>query len=191
MHYFARGAALAVLAAGLVFVSQAGAQQSDTNVGIGWATAGGLFGQGAHGSYGVGIGDAVSKHIVPFLDFSYSPLISYGYTYGANETGKGLFTSSVLDFNGGIKIRLPGKGDWVPYFGLGGGLLRFATSNYESGFGTTATLNNNRNELAGNASVGGLYYVTPHVGVDLELKGYAGRYDHILRASAGIFFQFP
>jgi hypothetical protein len=192
MNNAARGSALCLLAAGLwLSPLPAHAQQTDTNVGIASLTAGGMLGLGFHGSYGASLADPVSKYIVPFIDFSYSPLISYGFTYGANNTGKGLYTSSLLDLNGGVRIRFAGKGNWVPYIGLGVGVLRMSSSDYTSGFSTTATVNLSHSELAGNASVGGLYYVTPHVGIDMELKGYEAQHNRIVRASAGIFFQFP
>ncbi len=169
----------------------ANAQQSDTGVGIAEFSAGGIFGLGGHGSVGGSLGAPVSRYIVPFIDFSYSPLTSYAYTYGANNTGKGLFTSSLVDVNGGIKIRFTSKRDWVPYVGLGAGLLRVSTSDYTSGFSTTATTKQSQNELAGNASVGALYYVTQHVGFGVEVKGYGGEHERLVRATAGVFYQFP
>ncbi len=128
---------------------------------------------------------------MPFIDLSYSPLTSYAFTYGVNDTGKGLFTSSLFDVNGGVKIRFTSKRDWVPYIGLGAGLLRFSTSSYTSGFNTTATVKTSTNEAAGNVSVGGLYYVTQHVGFGMELKGYLAQHNRFAQATAGVFYQFP
>jgi hypothetical protein len=183
---------LVSLAAGL-FISAlpAHAQQTDTGVGIAAVSAGGIFGLGGHGSYGASLGAPVSKYLVPFIDFSYSPLTSYAFTYGVNLTGKGLYTSSLLDVNGGLKIRFPTKGDWVPYIGLGAGLLRLSSSTDTSGFSTTASVNASRDEVAGNASVGALYYVTQHVGIDTEVKGYMAEHNRFGRATVGIFLQFP
>jgi len=129
--------------------------------------------------------------LVPFIDFSYSPLISYAFTYGANNTGKGLYRSSLVDVNGGVKIRFANKSGWVPYIGLGAGVLHLSSSTYTSGFSTTATVNRGHSDLAGNVSVGALYYVTQHVGFGMELKGYLAQHNHLARASAGIFYQFP
>jgi hypothetical protein len=183
---------LVSLAAGLLISAlPAHAQQTDTGVGIAAVSAGGIFGLGGHGSYGASLGAPVSKYLVPFIDFSYSPLTSYAFTYGVNLTGKGLYTSSLLDVNGGLKIRFPTKSDWVPYIGLGAGLLRLSSSTDTSGFSTTASVNASRDQVAGNASVGALYYVTQHIGIDTEVKGYMAEHNHFGRASVGLFFQFP
>lgn len=191
MYRTARGWLVCTLAAGLLICIPAHAQETDTNVAIAAVSAGGIFGLGAHGSIGGSIAYPSSKHLMPFFDLSYSPLTSYGFTYGADNTGKGLYRSSVLDVNGGIRIRFPGKGDWVPYVGLGAGALRFSSSTYMSGFGTTDTSYRSHTDLAGNASVGGLYYITQHLGLSLELKGYAAQHNRFFRATAGVFCQFP
>jgi hypothetical protein len=192
MHRAARRSVLFSVAAGLLISNlPVNAQQTETGVGIVAVSGGGIFGLGAHGSFGASLGAPVSKYVVPFIDFSYSPLTSYAFTYGANLTGKGLYTSSLLDFNGGIKIRFTSKSDWVPYVGLGAGLLHLSSSTDTSGFGTTASVNASNSEVAGNASAGALYYVTQHVGFGMEVKGYMAQHNHFGRASVGIFYQFP
>jgi hypothetical protein len=192
MHHAAHGSILFPVVAGLLTAClPAHAQQTDTGVGIASINAGGIFGLGAHGSYGASLAAPISKYVMPFVDFSYSPLTSYAFTYGTNLTGKGLYTSSLLDLNGGIKIRFPNKSDWVPYVGLGAGMLRMSSSTYTSGFSTTATVNASRDVLAGNAGAGALYYVTQHVGFGIEMKGYMAQHNRFGSASAGIFVQFP
>jgi|SRR5580658_818908 hypothetical protein len=191
MHHTARGSVLFSVAAGLLISSLPAHAQTETNVGIAAVSAGGIFGLGGHGSYGASLADPVSKYLMPFIDFSYSPLTSYAFTYGANLTGKGLYTSSLVDVNGGVKVRFTSKRDWVPYIGVGVGLLRLSSTTATSGFSTTATVNTSRDELAGNVSAGGLYYVTPHVGFEIEVKGYMAQQNRFGRASVGVFYQFP
>jgi hypothetical protein len=190
MYHAVRGSILVLVTGLSIAVLPAGAQQADTGVAIATISAGGLFGLGGHGSYGASLADGVTKYLVPFVDFSYSPLSSYAFTYGTNLTGKGLYTSSLLDANGGIKVRFPNKSFWVPYLGLGGGVLRLSSSTNTSGFGTTAAVNTSKNELAANVSAGALYYVTQHIGMQIEAKGYLAHQNQVGRVSAGLFFQF-
>jgi hypothetical protein len=174
----------------LAAVSCGNAQQADTGGAIVNISAGGLFGLGAHGSVDAGIAAPVSTHFLPFIDFTYAPLTSYAYNYGSNDSGKGLYRSYMIDVNGGVKIRFPSKSDWVPYVGFGAGLLRIASSTNMSGFGLNQTTNLSRDELAGNASAGAIYYVTPHVGFGIEAKGYAAQHNRFAQATAGVFYQF-
>lgn len=174
-----------------LFSLAAHAQQADTGVGIAAFSAGGIFGLGAHGAVGGSLAAPVTRYLVPFIEVSYSPLSSYAYTYGVDNTGKALYTSGLVDVNGGIRIRFAGKRDWVPFVGLGAGLLRLSSTDSASGFGTTATIKRSRNDVAGNASLGALYYFTPHFGFEMEVKGYGGQHERLVRATAGVFYQFP
>jgi hypothetical protein len=127
---------------------------------------------------------------VPFIDFSYSPLTSYAFTYGVNLTGKGLYTSSLLDLNGGLKIRFPNKSDWVPYIGLGAGLLRLSSSTYTSGFSTTATVNRSNNERLA-TSARARFITLPACWLWHGTEGLYGAAQPV-RASVGwSFLQFP
>lgn len=192
MGHTMRGTRLLPLAAGLwVAALPMYAQQTDTGVVQAAFSAGGIFGLGAHGSVGGSLASPVSRHFVPFIDFAYSPLSSYAYTYGSDNTGKGLFRSGLIDVNGGVRIRFPGKGDWVPYVGFGAGVLHFSSTDYRSGFNVTSTVHDGNNDFAGNASVGAMYYFTTHFGFTTELKGYFAQHNRFMRATAGVFYQFP
>ena len=188
----ARGWLFLLTAAGLAMGGwPAHAQQTDTGGIIGSLEAGGMFGLGAHGSVGASLASPASKYLLPFIDFNYSPLTSYGFKYGSNLSGKGLYTSGLLDLNGGVKIRFPNTGNWLPYVGLGVGVLRFMSSTDTSGFGASASVTQTSNDIAGNASVGALYYITQHLGFGMEVKGYAAQHTHLVRVSLGVFFQIP
>ena len=90
MHRAAQSS-LVLFIAGLIMASwPAQAQQADTGGIIGAINAGGLFGLGTHGAAGASLASPVTKYVVPFIEISYSPLISYGYTYGSNLTRQGL-----------------------------------------------------------------------------------------------------
>jgi hypothetical protein len=170
---------------------RAAAQEDDTGVGLVEGFGGGVFGLGAHGAAGASFAVPTAKHIVPFLEVAYSPLSTYDFRYGSNDLGKGLHRSRLFDFNGGVKVRFPNRTHAVPYVGLGIGLLHFSADTYASGFGSTTTVTQTRNEAAGNLSAGMLYYLTDHFGLQPELKGYTASNIHFFRASVGIFYQFP
>ncbi len=166
------------------------AQQTDNAGVIAAFSAGGIFGVGAHGSVGGSLAVPLSKYLMPYVEVAYSPLSSYPYTYGADRTGKGLYRSHLVDFNGGLKVRFPVKGDWTPYVGAGAGLLHFASSDYASGYNVTSTVGSTRDEAAGNVSAGALYYFTPQFGFGIEAKGYAARNNRFGRVTAQVFYQF-
>lgn len=193
MHHIARGLVPCLLAAGLwISGGPAFAQESDTSVGIVSVAAGGLFGLGAHGSIAGSFAYPTTKYLVPFVEIAYSPLISYGYQYGNQNAGKGLFRSNLLDANGGVKIRFTSdKSDWAPYIGVGAGVLRVASTDTTAGFGVNSSVSQSHTELAGNISVGALYYVTKHAGFGTELKGYGASGYRLVRFTAGVFYQFP
>jgi len=65
------------------------------------------------------------------------------------------------------------------------------SNTYTSGFSTTASVQRTDDEVAGNVSAGALYYITQHVGFEIELKGCMAQHNRFARASAGVFFQFP
>jgi len=176
----------------LLFSFAACAQQSDTGVALAAFNAGGIFGLGSHGAVGGSLAAPLSRYLVPFVDVSYAPLTSFAYTYGPQDAGKGLYRSSLLDVNGGVRIRFTNKRrDWVPYVGFGAGMLRRASSDYTSGFSVTATAKQTDTQFAGNASVGAMYYVTQHFGFGIELKGYGAQHTRFARATASVFYQFP
>jgi len=179
------------LAAGLLVSPPAFAQEDETGVGQAYVEGGGVFGAGTHGVAALGLAAPVAKYLAPFIEFAYAPLGSYAFTYGLNETGKGLYRSGLIDVNGGIDIRFPNKTHWVPYIGLGAGLLHFSASSYTSGFNSTATINQTRSEFAGSGSLGALYYFTSHVGLRAEVKGYGASDNRLARVTAGVFYQFP
>ena len=184
-------AASAFIVFSLATVSCARAQQDNTGGMIASLNGGGIFGLGTHGSVGGSAAFLVSKYVVPFADFSYSPLTTYAFNYGTNNTGKALFTSGLLDANGGIRIRFPNSSYWAPYVGFGGGILHITSTTNMSGFNSTETLHNSRNDPAGNVSAGALYYVNQHVGLSIEIKGYLAQHEHFAQATAGLFFQIP
>jgi len=177
----------------LFAISCVNAQQADTGGAIASISAGGTFGLGAHGAVDGSVAVPASKYLLPYIDFTYSPLATYSFSFGSNLTaGKGLSHSYLLDVNGGLEIRFPRsrKSDWVPYVGFGAGLLRIATNTHETELGANITSNQVRDELAGNASAGGLYYITPHVGLKIEAKGYFTGSNRLGQATVGVFYQF-
>jgi outer membrane protein W len=176
----------------LVMAFTAHAQQDDTGVGIFTAFAGGVFGIGSRADGGVSLGLPTTRYLVPNVEFSYAKLGTYDYRTGIYNNTRNLQESAMYDLNGGVKIRFPGssRSYVVPFLGLGVGLLRFSSDLASSGFSGNTDVRTGTNYLAGTVSGGVMYYITKHVGLQPEVKGYLS-HRNFVRVTVGVFYQFP
>lgn len=137
---------------------------------------GGVFGIGTHPAGGAAFAYPTSRHIVPNVEFSYAPL-----------DGRGAADSRLWDVNGGIHVRFPDRVPRLtPYLGVGIGLVRIENRIPAPPFGRVTASDNN---FAVNLSGGARYYITEHLGVRPEIKGFLGDYT-FTRLSVGVFWQF-
>ncbi len=166
------------------------AQQDETGVGEATGFLGGVFGVGAHVGGGVGFAAPTSRHLVPNIEFAYSPLGNYSFLNGVLGHTINVVSSRMYDVNGGVQVRFPMRDtNYCPYFGVGVGLLRFVTDQ-EIAAASPVTEHRAMNYLAGNFSAGIRYYITKNLGLRPEVKGYFGN-KKFARATVGIFYQFP
>ena len=164
--------------------------QDATGVGEFTAFAGGVFGIGSHPSGGVAFASPTSRHIVPNLEFAVAGLGSYDFRSGDLNRTVNLRRSTLYDLNGSIQVRFPNRTHMLPYFGVGAGLLRFTNDVESAGPAGNVVVHGASNYLAGNFSGGARYYITDHLGVRPEIKGYISN-KNFVRFSVGIFYQFP
>jgi opacity protein-like surface antigen len=137
---------------------------------------GGVFGVGAHPAVGAAAAYPTSRHIVPNVEFTYSPL----------DSPPGV-SSRLWDVNGGIHVRFPGHVPRLaPYLGVGLGLVRFSHRIPSPPFGSVTA---SENHFAANLSGGARYYITDNFGVRPEIKGFIGD-KSFARLSVGVFWQF-
>jgi hypothetical protein len=166
------------------------AQQDDTGGGEVTGFLGGVFGVGSHVGGGFGFASPTSRHLVPNIEFAYTPLGNTNFLNGLFDHTINVVSSRLYDLNGGVQVRFPMRStNYAPYFGLGVGLLRF-TTDQQVAAASPVTLHSSKNYFAGNCSVGMRYYITSHLGLRPEIKGYFG-HKSFARVAVGIFYQFP
>ena len=153
--------------------------------------AGGIFGLGAHGSVGGSLAAPVSKNFVAlhrFFLFSADQLRVYVWR---GQHGQG----SIPVGTGGRQRRSQNPFSRQRRLGavrrLRSRAAALLVEHLHERIQRTSTVHESNDELAGNVSAGALYYISQHIGLELELKGYVARDYHFGRATAGLFFQFP
>ena len=151
---------------------------------------------------GGNISYAASKHLLPYAEFSYFPGIGRrqeGTFPGTGRPFTATYQIPLVDFHGGVHIRMPiRESRVVPYGVLGAGVIhsleRTVSASYESG-GTTIqqTLTvPSRSDFAANFGGGLRFYATQRFGFRIEAKAYkpTGTFNDIFaKFEGGVFFQ--
>ena len=166
------------------------AQQDETGVGEITGFFGGVTGIDTHPAGGFTFASPTSRHLVPYLEVCYASLGTYDFRSGFLNGTANLRQSRMYDLNGGVHVRFPNRTHAVPYIGAGIGLLRFSSDLESAALSGNTTVHAGANYLAGNLSGGVRYYITNHVGVRPEVKGYLGN-KNFIRLAVGLFYQFP
>jgi hypothetical protein len=146
----------------------------------------------------------ITRHILPYAEFSYFPGITReisGNFVGTGETFNVTFDQPITDFHGGVHIRLPIKESrLVPYLVFGLGLLRSSETSYTARFRTgdgamdeiTNTIPTS-NDFAYNTGGGVRYYLNQRLGFRIEAKVYkpSGAFTNPFgKVEGGFFIQF-
>lgn len=151
---------------------------------------------------GGNISYAVSKHLLPYVEFSYFPGIGRRQTGTFPTTGRtytATYQIPLTDFHGGVHIRLPiRESRVVPYAVLGAGVVhslgRTVSVSYdiaEAALPQTLTVPS-RSDFAVNFGGGLRFYATQRFGFRVEAKAYkpTGTFtDVFAKFEGGVFFQ--
>lgn len=146
----------------------------------------------------------VTRHILPYAEFSYFPGITRKQTGTFPGTGAPFsisFDVPITDFHGGVHIRLPIKESRiVPYLVFGMGLLRSGEKDYIATFrypdGTVDEIRNTQpssTDFAVNFGGGLRYYLNQRLGFRIEAKAYkpTGEFKNVFgKVEGGFFIQF-
>ena len=169
------------------------AQEDDTGVAQIGGFLGGVAGiGGVHPAGGFNLGVPTAKHLEPNVEFGMSTLNDTGYRVIALPVSSSVLQRARLyDLNGSVRIRFPNRTHAVPYIGVGVALLDFTASlETASGTETMSTVHQSTYYVSPTLAVGFNYFITPHVGIRPELKGYFFKHS-FARLAVGIFYQFP
>ena len=178
---------------------QAGQNKDAPVLGAGTTEVGGFIGE----SYGLdswrvmgggNVSYAVTKYLMPYVEFSHFPGISRQLTSG---TATATYEVPLNDFHGGVHIRIPlGQSKIVPYGVAGAGVIHSGDApvriTFADGTVLPATVKGS-NDFAANFGGGLRYYTTERLGFRVEGKIYkpTGNYTGTFsKVEFGVFFQF-
>jgi hypothetical protein len=185
----------------------------------------GSFELGAFGGVSTGIGKgsgmgggnlsyAVTKILLPYVEYSYFPKITLSPSYiinGGTNPLTGNISEHASDIHGGVHLRFPIKeSKFAPYaaFGVGSmtvgsGPINNATYRDSNGVHPVpiTLISPGGTNVAVNFGGGLRYYVTPKYGFRVEVKGYtpfgsqsnttfSAKFNTFLKAEVGVFLQF-
>lgn len=145
----------------------------------------------------------ITRHILPYAEFSYFPGIQRKQSGTFPGTGQPFditFDVPIADFHGGVHIRLPIKESrYVPYAVFGMGLLRSFERDYVANVsfpdGTRSMIPGTApasNDFAINFGGGVRFYTNQSVGFRIEAKAYkpTGNFTQVFgKVEGGIFIQ--
>ena len=152
------------------------------------AQVGIVSGIGTHGSFGGGIGVALSPRVLGYGDLSYIPLGGASNSVPALGLQAGA-SARAFNFNVGGQYQFTRSGYMTPYAGFGLGVLH-SSSSYSSSFGgMTVSGKSSSSNLYFNVGGGLRYFVNERWGLRPELMIFAGSNTY-LRLGGGIFYQF-
>jgi hypothetical protein len=146
----------------------------------------------------------ITRHILPYAEFSYFPGINRELEGTFTSTGQPyslVFSVPITDFHGGVHIRLPiRESRVVPYLVFGMGLLRSSETDYRATFrypdGTSDETSGSvpsSNDFAINTGGGLRYYLNQRLGFRVEAKVYkpTGAFTNPFgKVEGGFFIQF-
>jgi opacity protein-like surface antigen len=174
---------IAVMAVGVLpaasFAQEPRPIEANAQVGI-------VTGIGTHGSFGGGLGVALTPRILGYGELSYIPLGGSSFSSAGIQTGA---NAKAFNFNLGGRYDFSRSGSMIPYAAFGLGLLHTSSSFTSTFGGTTVSGEGSSNDLYFNVGGGLRYFVTDRWGWKPEMMIFAGS-DTYVRIGGGIFYHF-
>ncbi len=199
--------ASAKLIAGFLLMAPAALPQSGAFLAAGNTEVNGFVGASfgidkARVMGGGNISYAVSRHLLPYAEFSYFPGIGRRATGTFPSTGRP-FTSTyqipMADFHGGVHVRLPiRESRVVPYGVLGAGVIHSFNRTVDATYDLGGSTQNqqiqvpSRSDFAVNFGGGLRFYATQQFGFRVEAKAYrpTGTFNDVFAKFVfGVFYQ--
>ncbi len=145
-------------------------------------------GIGTHGSFGGGMGVALTPRIRGYGEFSYIPLGGSSSSVGPLGLQVG-GSARAYNFNLGGQYELSRSGSMAPYAGAGLAILHGSSSFSSSFGGTTVSGSSSSNDVYFNVGGGLRYFVNERWGWRPEVMLFAGPNTYV-RLGGGIFYHF-
>jgi len=152
------------------------------------AQVGIVSGIGTHGSFGGGIGVALTPRIQGYGELSYIPLGGSSSTFAAPIGLQTEGSARAFNFNVGGRYDFSRSGSMAPYAGFGLGILHSSSSFSSSFGGTTISGGGSSNDFYFNVGGGLRYFVNDRWGWRPEFMVFAGSSTYV-RLGGGVFYQ--
>jgi Outer membrane protein beta-barrel domain len=143
-----------------------------------------------HASFAGSVGKALTDRVFMLGELGYIPL--GGASASGSGPGGGLNFDAggkVVTFMGGAQYQFSEKNAFIPYAGVGLGLVHSSFSSSSTVNGQTTNLDVSSNNFYVNFGGGARYYMKDRWGIKPELMIFAGD-DSFFRFSVGVFYQF-
>ena len=157
------------------------------------------------GMYGGNVVYALTRHIMPYGEFSYFPGIQRTETgitppFPSSGTATAIYSIPLTDFHGGVHLRVPvGESRVVPYGVFGAGVVHSSSRTEQlqvpDNQGVLRTFSYavpSRSDFAVNFGGGLRFYLTESFGMRVEGKAYrpTGQFSDVFgKIEVGFFFQ--
>jgi hypothetical protein len=172
---------LCVVVSAAVYAQEPRQIEADAQVGL-------VSGIGTHGSFGGGLGVALTPRVLGYGEVTYIPLggTSTSVTPLGFQSGA---SAKAINFNVGARYEFSRTRSMAPYGAFGLGLLHSSSSFSSTFAGTSVSGEASSNDVYFNFGGGLRYFVNDRWGWRPEMMIFAGSNTYV-RLGAGVFYYF-